>query len=271
MLEVAVNYVKSLEDILRLIKEMIHAMVNHLKSPSVGQELLHRAIYADCDQAHPRQVTQMLLDRWDLLLTSGWPMITHADAVELRLKATVEGNINVLEDALARIRLERRTRELPRRPLQIPSDSLHISQPKRDSPRLSSRRTVSRRTMALIRARSDIRQPKLSIYLYRVLPKSAVAGYASIVWRLCRRLCATKASSPETSLRPRAPSATQYPGLLPNESLEPLEWFADLRRWGTAQHAGFRIGFERLLMYLTGVASLTDVVPFPRYPGVCGC
>ena len=35
----------------------------------------------------------MLLDRWDLLLTSEWPMITHADAVELMLKATVEGNI----------------------------------------------------------------------------------------------------------------------------------------------------------------------------------
>ena len=63
-----------------------------------------------------------------------------------------------------------------------------------------------------------------------------------------------------------SPSATQYPGLLPNESLEPLEWFADLRRWGTAQHAGFGIGFERLLMYLTGVASVKDVVFFPSIP-----
>ena len=45
MLEVAVNYVESLEDILRLIKEIIHAMVNHLKSSSVGQELLRRPIH----------------------------------------------------------------------------------------------------------------------------------------------------------------------------------------------------------------------------------
>ena len=68
-----------------------------------------------------------------------------------------------------------------------------------------------------------------------------------------------------------SPSATNYPGLQPNESLESLEWFADLRCWGTAQHGGFGIGFERLLMYLTGVESVKDVVSFPRYPGVCGC
>ncbi|MEK0450095.1 MAG: asparagine--tRNA ligase [Verrucomicrobiota bacterium] len=44
-------------------------------------------------------------------------------------------------------------------------------------------------------------------------------------------------------------------------------WYADLRRYGTVPHAGFGAGFERLLMFLTGVANIRDVIPFPRTPG----
>jgi asparaginyl-tRNA synthetase len=44
-------------------------------------------------------------------------------------------------------------------------------------------------------------------------------------------------------------------------------WYVDLRRYGTVPHAGFGVGFERLLMFLTGVANIRDVIPFPRTPG----
>ncbi len=43
-------------------------------------------------------------------------------------------------------------------------------------------------------------------------------------------------------------------------------WYLDLRRYGTVAHAGFGLGFERLLMMLTGVANIRDVIPFPRTP-----
>ena len=43
-------------------------------------------------------------------------------------------------------------------------------------------------------------------------------------------------------------------------------WYRDLRRYGTVPHAGFGLGFERLLSYLTGVANVRDVIPFPRLP-----
>ncbi|KIH78252.1 asparaginyl-tRNA synthetase [Geoalkalibacter ferrihydriticus DSM 17813] len=48
---------------------------------------------------------------------------------------------------------------------------------------------------------------------------------------------------------------------------ESLGWFLDLRRWGTCPHAGFGLGFERLLMYVTGMTNIRDVIPFPRTPG----
>jgi len=44
-------------------------------------------------------------------------------------------------------------------------------------------------------------------------------------------------------------------------------WYVDLRKYGTVPHAGFGLGFERLLMFLTGVGNIRDVVPFARTPG----
>ncbi len=47
----------------------------------------------------------------------------------------------------------------------------------------------------------------------------------------------------------------------------PYWWYLELRRYGTTPHAGFGLGFERLLMYLTGMQNIRDVIPFPRTPG----
>ncbi|MGE4543330.1 MAG: asparagine--tRNA ligase [Pedobacter sp.] len=46
-----------------------------------------------------------------------------------------------------------------------------------------------------------------------------------------------------------------------------LDWYLDTRRWGSCPHAGFGLGFERLLMYVTGMENIRDVIPFPRTPG----
>jgi asparaginyl-tRNA synthetase len=46
-------------------------------------------------------------------------------------------------------------------------------------------------------------------------------------------------------------------------------WYLDLRRFGTVPHAGFGLGFERMLMFVTGVGNIRDVIPFARTPGHC--
>ena len=50
-------------------------------------------------------------------------------------------------------------------------------------------------------------------------------------------------------------------------SEEQYSWYLDTRRFGTAPHAGFGLGFERLVMYLTGITNIRDVLPFPRTTG----
>ena len=48
---------------------------------------------------------------------------------------------------------------------------------------------------------------------------------------------------------------------------EGLSWYRDLRRYGTVPHAGFGMGFERLINYVTGMENIRDAIPFPRTPG----
>ena len=51
--------------------------------------------------------------------------------------------------------------------------------------------------------------------------------------------------------------------------IENYEWYLDLRKYGSCVHSGFGLGFERAIMYLTGMQNIRDVIPFPRTPKNC--
>lgn len=46
-----------------------------------------------------------------------------------------------------------------------------------------------------------------------------------------------------------------------------LWWYLDLRKFGSAPHSGFGLGFERLMLFVTGMTNIRDVIPYPRFPG----
>ena len=54
-----------------------------------------------------------------------------------------------------------------------------------------------------------------------------------------------------------------------NMDIESYNWYLDLRKYGSCDHAGFGLGFERAIMYLTGMQNIRDVIPFPRTPKNC--
>ena len=54
-----------------------------------------------------------------------------------------------------------------------------------------------------------------------------------------------------------------------NMPVENYEWYLDLRKYGSCVHSGFGLGFERAIMYLTGMQNIRDVIPFPRTPKNC--
>jgi asparaginyl-tRNA synthetase len=49
-------------------------------------------------------------------------------------------------------------------------------------------------------------------------------------------------------------------------STSSYQWYLDLRRYGTVPHAGFGLGFERMLVYVTGLGNIRDAIPYPRAP-----
>ena len=61
--------------------------------------------------------------------------------------------------------------------------------------------------------------------------------------------------------------------LMETKGIEPAEYsyYLDLRKFGTSPHCGFGLGFERLVMLLSGLENIRDAIPFPRYPGHCEC
>ena len=48
-----------------------------------------------------------------------------------------------------------------------------------------------------------------------------------------------------------------------------MDWYVDTRKYGTVPHSGFGLGFERLVLFVTGMQNIRDVIPFPRYPKAC--
>jgi asparaginyl-tRNA synthetase len=53
--------------------------------------------------------------------------------------------------------------------------------------------------------------------------------------------------------------------------VEEYDWYLDLRRYGSVPHAGFGLGFERLVQFVTGMTNIREVIPFPRTPGSAPC
>ena len=54
-----------------------------------------------------------------------------------------------------------------------------------------------------------------------------------------------------------------------NIPMKDMWWYLDTRKFGTVPHSGFGLGFERLVLFVTGMQNIRDVIPFPRYPGNC--
>lgn len=54
-----------------------------------------------------------------------------------------------------------------------------------------------------------------------------------------------------------------------DQGLEGMDWYLDTRKFGSVPHSGFGLGFERLILFVTGMQNIRDVIPFPRYPNNC--
>ena len=98
-----------------------------------------------------------------------------------------------------------------------------------------------------------------AFYMYENADEKTVRGMDLLVPRIGELIGGAQREDREAHLQQRMKAA----GLAEEE----YGWYLELRRYGGVPHAGFGLGFERLIQFVTGMANIRDVIPFPRVPG----
>ncbi|KAI9043142.1 class II aaRS and biotin synthetase [Aspergillus affinis] len=263
MLEVAVNYIDSLEPLYQLLEETIRSIITLLQDSPAGHEIL----------AQSATRSKNLKQRWNKLLTQNWPRITFADATKL------------LEPARAAKGSQLPTKSSPHD--VTPDEEKYLCE-HFDSPVFLTHFPSQIRLFQAAQSAKDIAE----IPPGTGFPSSQTTESFDLllpgIGEVCsgglrehrldvlidtmrkKRFLQGQREGPVPERNAPA-DAEPYPYLHPGEDLKSVEWFADLRRWGTSPHGGFGVGFERLLQYLTGEDTVKEVISFPRYFRVCGC
>lgn len=235
MLEAEQCFVTDLKELLSLVERMLRAVAVDLKQSKVGQEILQarQASSEEDSDGDGRTVSAVRLQqRWDGMAMTDWPRMKYKDAVETLQKYNFEVRY---EDGLE-TEHERALADLDqeKRPVFV----------------------------------TDYPREQKPFYM-RASPESAgVTGdTVSCFDLLVPDLCELIGGSMREHRSKELWQSMQEKGVASTN----LEWYQDLRKYGSVPHGGFGLGFDRLLCYLSGVGNIKDIVAFPRWNGRCDC
>lgn len=246
MLEAEMSFVDDLGPVMDLAEDMLRSLSSSLiESPTI-QDLLFRSRHSGSDLAPADEVKR----RWEGLTRRDWPRISYSDAVALLQQksdlfehkpAWGSGLQSEHEKFLAEyVGGGEKPVFVTNYPREIKAFYMRETQP--TSPQVPG--------------------PTVDCFDLLVPEFCEIAGGSMREHRLDLLLDAMK--------RHGILKASQE-GAADGPSSSSLDWYVDLRRWGSPPHGGFGVGFDRLLSYLSGVQTIRDIVAFPRWHGRCDC
>ncbi|KLJ08500.1 asparaginyl-tRNA synthetase [Blastomyces silverae] len=289
MLEVEMNFVQSLDSLTDTVESLIRDLTKRLYESPVAEEIFTAKKTGESGQ---ESVDQGLRPRWLGIIEGGkWPRITYTNAIELLQKA-VESKAATFNFPPAweeGLHLEHEKFIVDEVGKGCPVFVTHY--PKMVKPFYMAPSIVPEKPSTASPAElsnHDPAQTRETVACFDLLmPEiSEVVGGSIREHRLPNLIqnmrehgfikkmheAGPDADSASSSAHSTAEQGSSiYPYLQPDEHLGSMQWYADLRRWGSAPHGGFGLGFDRYLGYLAGVSSLRDVVPFPRHFGRAEC
>jgi asparaginyl-tRNA synthetase len=265
MLEAELCFVEDINDVMDVVESLLRDMSSQLQKSTLSEELM--LAWSSRPQDQDSGMTQQnLKTRWRGLTGDRWPRITYTEA------------ISILQEAVSR-------------------HLVHFD----FSPGLgSSLQAEHEKYLAEIVGKgspvfvTDYPRDIKAFYMAPSIAASRSLPTAACFDLLVPELCEIAGGSMrEHRLEPLL-KAMDVHGLLNRDHLGPdlssgpadsqvgsrdfalgvppaLEWYIDLRRYGSVPHGGFGLGFDRLLSYLSGVSNIRDVVGFPRWYGRCDC
>lgn len=253
MLEAELAFVDDLQVVMNVVEDLLRAVATELQSSVVGQELLEsRARDHGTDSASLSR--DALAQRWQGLIDGPWPRITYEAALQHLNDAVKQGKADFEfapghEDGL-QTEHERYLAES----LGHGGPIFVTNYPRNIKPFYMA--------------------PSADSQAEGLAP-STVACFDLLVPELCELV----GGSMREHRLPELLKSMQEHGL-PTPCMDEsesevargsLQWYVDLRRYGSVPHGGFGLGFDRLLCYLSGVSNIRDVVSFPRWHKRCDC
>jgi asparaginyl-tRNA synthetase len=270
MLEAELCFVDDVNEVMDVVESLLREVAIKLESSQLGVELLS-ALGAQQEDSDSTLTQHELKERWRGLASERWPRITYADAVSR------------LQDAMSRQQVNFQFTPEIGAGLQAEHEKYLAETVGHGSPVFVTDypRSIKAFYMAPTKNQSDIDQslPTVACFDLLVPELCEIVGGSMREHRLGPLLEAMASNGllPDIGDERKADATTTLEshtvsqGHADETAHTSLEWYVDLRRYGSVPHGGFGIGFDRLLSYLSGVSNIRDVVSFPRWYGRCDC
>ncbi|OQO01597.1 hypothetical protein B0A48_12633 [Cryoendolithus antarcticus] len=236
MLEAEQCFIADPDQMMDVVEHMLRAVATDLSTSAVYHELLASKDTHHADEVDVAIDSDILRQRWQGLQAADWPRVTYDSAIK------------VLEDAN-----DARNSIFTIQPsyndgLAAEHERYLASHVGKGSPIFITDYPVMQKPFYMSRSPDD---------------PSKAECFDLLVPDLCELAGGSMREHNAEALR----KAMEAKGV----SGEGLEWYMDLRKYGSVKHGGFGLGFDRLICYLSGVGNLRDVVAFPRWAGRCEC
>ncbi|EEA20774.1 asparaginyl-tRNA synthetase [Talaromyces marneffei ATCC 18224] len=277
MLEAEVNFTNELPALLDLVEYLIRDLARRLYDTPVAQEVLSAKRTGESGLDSSDDVQGILRRRWEVLLseTISWPRITYTQAIEMLQDAQANHGASFVYPPSWSEGLQTEHEKYIVDTIFNGVPVFVTDYPQKVKPFYmapSEGADAGHPDQATV-ACFDLLFPEICEVVGGSLREHRLAELISKMreYGLIKQGPQSSKLMDDNENEHILALSKNYPYLQPGETLGHLQWYADLRRWGSAPHGGFGLGFDRLLGYLAGVGSLRDVVPFPRYFGRADC
>lgn len=262
MLEAEIR-TESLQEVMDLVEDMIRSLTLHLYGSGFTEELIHVHRGSNPpDKIGDAYHSGLLGQRWQGLMRSSWPRITYRNAMKR------------LQDAIETKEVKFQYQPLWATGLQLEHEKYLAAAVGNGSPVFVTDYPNEIKPFYMLpstmKAETSSEHKTVACFDLLLPGMCEVVGGSLREHRLQSLTQAMRDHglnvSDESTL-----SVVKNADVSPSAEKGNLDWYVDLRRYGSVPHGGFGLGFDRLLGYLAGISNIKDVVPWPRYYGRCDC
>ena len=250
-------WTEKLDDLLELVEDMLQNLIRGLQKTNMIQELIMAKGKGDTHDIEDSHIAEYLEERWKGFLRSPWPRIEYKDAISHLQEAVQSKEITFQHEVAWDKGLSLEHEKYIAACVGQGSPVFVTNYPSSTKPFYmspSGNSSDGSRDTASTAACFDL-----------LLPDGCEVVGGSLREHRLEHLCSMMHKRGFSILSTMNRNADSDPSTTGSD----LDWYLDLRRYGSVPHGGFGLGFDRLLGYLAGVANVRDVVSWPRSYGHC--